>query len=324
MDKNRIQQQLELQQLMQVPGLSMHVPMHPGMQPMSSGMQMAMTNTANQNMYPVQIPMQMNMQMPIQHMQMQGMNPQMMMSVHQGMPQQMPSHLQMPMHMPPPLPSALTETTRPVVKKKKVITPYIRFCTEQRPYLKLKYPEATFIELGKMFGRMWNQLTDIQKSKYSTPTSVELADDNDGEDRTSTRKKKTKRKKMITPYIRFCSEQRPFLKQKFPDATFIELGKMFGRIWNQLTDVQKSKYSIPVPGENESDDDLDEEEEEVKPKKQKVITPYIRFCSEQRPFLKQKYPEMVFTDMGKMFGRMWNQLTDEQKAQYVAPPPTDC
>lgn len=221
-------------------------------------------------------------------------------------------------------------------KKKKVITPYIRFCSEQRPYLKQKYPDATFIELGKMFGRMWNQLTDVQKAKYSVPSPAELAFEDEYDDGTgghgssgnsSSKKKKTKRKKVITPYIRFCSEQRPFLKQKYPDATFIELGKMFGRIWNQLTDAQKAKYSIPLPGELEaqqnaenSDDNSDEESEEVpKPKKAKVITPYIRFCSEQRPFLKQKYPDMAFTDMGKMFGRMWNQLTDAQKAKYAIP-----
>jgi hypothetical protein len=94
---------------------------------------------------------------------------------------------------------------------------------------------------------------------------------------------------------------------------------MFGRIWNQLTDAQKAKYSIPLPGEAESDDGESEEEAEAKPKKAKVITPYIRFCSEQRPFLKQKYPDMAFTDMGKMFGRMWNQLTDAQKAKYSIP-----
>ncbi len=205
-------------------------------------------------------------------------------------------------------------------KKKKVITPYIRFCSEQRPYLKQKYPDATFIELGKMFGRMWNQLTDAQKAKYSVPTPAELAYEDDFEDGTSSRKKKTKRKKVITPYIRFCSEQRPFLKQKYPDATFIELGKMFGRIWNQLTDAQKAKYSIPLPGEQESDDESEEEQEVApKPKKAKVLTPYIRFCSEQRPFLKQKYPDMAFTDMGKMFGRMWNQLSDAQKAKYAVP-----
>ena len=52
-----------------------------------------------------------------------------------------------------------------VAKKRKAITPYIRFCSEQRPYLKEKYPDATFIELGKMFGRMWNQLTDEQKAE---------------------------------------------------------------------------------------------------------------------------------------------------------------
>lgn len=49
-------------------------------------------------------------------------------------------------------------------KPKRAPSPYINFCTEQRPKLKDANPGATFGELGKMLGEHWKKLTDAEKA----------------------------------------------------------------------------------------------------------------------------------------------------------------
>lgn len=45
-------------------------------------------------------------------------------------------------------------------------------------------------------------------------------------------------------------------------------------------------------------------------------SPYINFCSEQRTFLKEAYPELTFGAMGKLLGNLWKKLSEEEKLYY--------
>lgn len=64
-------------------------------------------------------------------------------------------------------------------------------------------------------------------TKKSTTKSVSKAD-------------KPKAKRAPTPFIIFSSEKRPELKKAHPDATFGELGKMLGQMWNDMDDKAKA------------------------------------------------------------------------------------
>lgn len=52
--------------------------------------------------------------------------------------------------------------------------------------------------------------------------------------------KGTKVKRAPSPYINFCSEQRPKLKEANPDAGFGELGKLLGEQWKKLSESEKA------------------------------------------------------------------------------------
>jgi hypothetical protein len=52
--------------------------------------------------------------------------------------------------------------------------------------------------------------------------------------------KAAKGKRAPSPYINFCTEQRPKLKEQNPDATFGDLGKMLGAQWKKLSDSEKA------------------------------------------------------------------------------------
>lgn len=46
----------------------------------------------------------------------------------------------------------------------------------------------------------------------------------------------------ITPYIAFCKMMRPKLLEKYPNASFGELGRMLGEAWNKMSSSEKMAY----------------------------------------------------------------------------------
>lgn len=49
-------------------------------------------------------------------------------------------------------------------KVKRAPSPYILFCTEKRPEIKISHPDATFGETGKILGQMWAALDEKSKA----------------------------------------------------------------------------------------------------------------------------------------------------------------
>ncbi|KAJ1397201.1 hypothetical protein B484DRAFT_309968, partial [Ochromonadaceae sp. CCMP2298] len=45
-------------------------------------------------------------------------------------------------------------------KVKRTPSPYIIFCAEKRPGIKISHPDATFRETGKILGQMWAAIDD--------------------------------------------------------------------------------------------------------------------------------------------------------------------
>lgn len=53
---------------------------------------------------------------------------------------------------------------------------------------------------------------------------------------------------------------------------------------------------------------------EAKPKR--GLSAYMFFCSEKRPEIIKKYPDMKFGEIGKKLGEMWKNLSDAQKEPF--------
>jgi hypothetical protein len=53
-------------------------------------------------------------------------------------------------------------------------------------------------------------------------------------------------KRAPSPYIVFCTEQRPAIKAANPDASFGQLGKLLGEAWAKLGDAQKKVYILNI------------------------------------------------------------------------------
>jgi HMG (high mobility group) box len=60
-------------------------------------------------------------------------------------------------------------------KPKRAPSPYIVFCTEKRPEIKAKNPEAGFGELGKLLGQLWATMDDKAKAQYVKTSEAKKA-----------------------------------------------------------------------------------------------------------------------------------------------------
>ena len=54
--------------------------------------------------------------------------------------------------------------------------------------------------------------------------------------------KTSKGKKPLSPYMKFCKEQRPKVIKENSKLSFGEIGKKLGEMWRGLTDAEKKKY----------------------------------------------------------------------------------
>jgi hypothetical protein len=56
---------------------------------------------------------------------------------------------------------------KPESKKKCAKNPYITFSNKHRPILKKKHPDWKVTDISKELGKMWRNLSESQKKKYS-------------------------------------------------------------------------------------------------------------------------------------------------------------
>mmetsp|Transcript_9714 Transcript_9714/g.21211 ORF Transcript_9714/g.21211 Transcript_9714/m.21211 type:complete len:82 (+) Transcript_9714:56-301(+) len=68
--------------------------------------------------------------------------------------------------MPPKAAKSDSKAKGDKTKAKRAPSPYILFCTEKRPGIKVSHPNATFGETGKLLGQMWSQLDEKAKAAY--------------------------------------------------------------------------------------------------------------------------------------------------------------
>lgn len=55
-------------------------------------------------------------------------------------------------------------------------------------------------------------------------------------------------------------------------------------------------------------------QKEGKPKRGRCA--FMFFCTEKRPEVTKKYPDLKFTEVGKKLGEMWRSLGEESKEPY--------
>lgn len=150
-------------------------------------------------------------------------------------------------------------------------------------------------------------------------------------------------KKNKNSYMFFCDKKRPQIKAANPDLKVTEIAKLLGQSWKEATSESKAKYEKKAEADKvryqaeiadykrPSDEELSKQKinqkktrgkqsgtkkaaKEGAPKKNKSA--YLFFCEDKRPEVKDAFPDMKGTEVMSELGRLWKELSDEEKEQY--------
>jgi len=160
------------------------------------------------------------------------------------------------------------DTTAPKKKKKKdpnapkrFTSAYTYFINDYRPTAKAANPDASFAELSKIVAQEYrslspeakekfNQMATDDKARYEEEMAAYSAPESDveNEDMGNSKKKKRKKdpnapKRATSVYMVFCNEMRPKLMKEHPELTFVEMGKMLGLKYKEITAEDKARYA---------------------------------------------------------------------------------
>jgi len=154
---------------------------------------------------------------------------------------------------------------------------------------------------------------------------------------------------MPSAFIQFSNENRAEVQAANPKAGFGEMGKLLGKMWKALSEEEKAKYvsskkskktaskkaAAPMAEEKKepkAEEEEDEEEEEEKEaeepapkkssskkeasKKKRAPSAFIVFSNKMRDEVKKANPSASFSELGKLLGKKWQALSDQEKAAY--------
>ena len=136
-------------------------------------------------------------------------------------------------------------------------------------------------------------------------------------------------------YIFYVNDNRPAKVEENPDASNTELVSLLAEDWKGLTDAQKRPYvKRAVKDRRRYEEELekartenpDKVEEYGKIKRKKVKreqygvtgprSAYIFFSTQQRPELRQEFPDEKMVEITKRIGGQWRELSDAAKVPF--------
>jgi len=228
---------------------------------------------------------------------------------------------------------------------RKPMSSYILYSNSRRASVREDNPGMKFGQITQTIAKQFRELQEKEKrpwekkaakdrvryqqemANYSAP--VDSSDDDNG----GTKKKKKKKdpnapKKALTSYMYFMNRNRASIKEKNPDATFGELARLVASSFRALTPEQKQKYIdlstidkerykkqmehyVPPKGSGVAKKYKDPN----KPKR--AMTSFMCFANATRPQVKIDQPNLSFGDVGKTLGKMFRELTPEEKDKFI-------
>eukprot|EP00010_Vexillifera_abyssalis_P002858 CAMPEP_0201552090 /NCGR_PEP_ID=MMETSP0173_2-20130828/13675_1 /ASSEMBLY_ACC=CAM_ASM_000268 /TAXON_ID=218659 /ORGANISM="Vexillifera sp., Strain DIVA3 564/2" /LENGTH=213 /DNA_ID=CAMNT_0047962509 /DNA_START=26 /DNA_END=667 /DNA_ORIENTATION=- len=148
---------------------------------------------------------------------------------------------------------------------KKPKTAYMIFAMEARPKIKEEFPDKKFGEISKICGERWKLLSDGDKVKYQEEYNLlkiqyqkdlaafkethPLLEEDDEDAKPAAKKQKVRKtkdpnrpKRPLSGFLIYSGEHRAGIKEKNPEASFGEMGKILGAQWKALSEDEKKPY----------------------------------------------------------------------------------
>jgi len=127
--------------------------------------------------------------------------------------------------------------------------------------------------------------------------------------------------RMISSRNVFFAKKRDEVKAANPDAKgMLEQNKILSEMWAALTEEQRAEYPPEPAAPKPVKEPREKKEKKVRdpdaPKK--PLKGFMLFSQQKRPEVVEAHPEMKFTEIGKEIGKLWQALSDDEKAAYKA------
>lgn len=140
-------------------------------------------------------------------------------------------------------------------------------------------------------------------------------------------------KKPQTAFFLWLNENRESIKKENPDAGLGQIGKIAGEKWREISDEDKQEYNDKYKIEKEK---YDEAMKSYKPtgefakssrgsskssKKdpnapKKPQSSYFLWMNDNRARIKEENPSAGLTDIARLSGAQWKEISDSEKAKY--------
>jgi len=138
---------------------------------------------------------------------------------------------------------------------KKGLTAYNFFCKEMREVVKKENPDASFGELSKLVGEKYKSLTEEEQKKWDAKAvkdkaryAEEMKDYTPSKSTSSSGKKskpikdKNAPKKNLSSYMLYANANRDKIKEKNPDISFGDMGRLIGQKFKSLSTEDREKW----------------------------------------------------------------------------------
>jgi len=143
----------------------------------------------------------------------------------------------------------------------------------------------------------------------------------------------------MSSFMFFANEKRQSLRAEHPELKITEIGKELGRLWKDLPDEERKRYVdaanndkaryhtamsqyVKSPSDSDSDDGARRRRKKKKKAKdpskpKRAMSSFMYFANEQRQGVRDKFPDIKITEIGKKLSEMWKALTVEEKQRYI-------
>mmetsp|Transcript_1235 Transcript_1235/g.1738 ORF Transcript_1235/g.1738 Transcript_1235/m.1738 type:complete len:2914 (-) Transcript_1235:233-8974(-) len=248
------------------------------------------------------------------------------------------------------------------MKKKKRIkqvkSAWMFFSKEAWNKVKEENPEASFAEIGKMVGEKWKTLTDVEKMPYDKQHKEDLqryysarramdqqevteepidSDSEDTEDDNPSESAKKSAKKVKAAkcaWVFFNKEKWAEVQAETPGSVFADVCKELAKRWKQLSADDKApyvemqnkdqeRYNREIAARGKGGQGTGSRVKKKTPKVKVAKSAWMFFNRETWAKTKAENPDADFAEIGKMVGKHWRALTDEEKLPYQEQYKTD-
>mmetsp|Transcript_15908 Transcript_15908/g.44003 ORF Transcript_15908/g.44003 Transcript_15908/m.44003 type:complete len:800 (+) Transcript_15908:244-2643(+) len=150
------------------------------------------------------------------------------------------------------------------------------------------------------------------------------------------KKDPNKPKRAQTAFMIFSNENRERFKRANPDLKFGDLAKLIGTEYKALgkgelaelekkVGKEKARYELEMrdykPPAGYDDSETKGKGKAKKKKKdpnapKRATTAFMFYSTKMRPIIKEKQPDIKFTEMGKLIGEKWRELSADDKREF--------